>query len=69
MSAYCIGLVHLELGEDDAAMTWFEQAYRDRDGICSYMETLSKLGVYGNAAEREPRLLDLLRRIEEGGKE
>ncbi len=69
VSAYCIGLVHLELGEDDAAMTWFEQAYRDRDGMCPYMETLNKLGVYGHAAEREPRLLDLLRRIEEGGKE
>ena len=69
VSAYCIGYIHLELGEDDEAMTWFERAYRDRDGICPYIETFRKLGLYGDAAEREPRLLDLLRRIEEGGKE
>jgi hypothetical protein len=50
-------------------MTWFERVYHDRDGMCPYLQGLTQLGLYGNAAEREPRFLDLVRRIEEGGKE
>ena len=69
VSACSIGVVHLELGEDDAAMTWFERAYHDRDGLCPCLQGLTQLGLYGNAAEREPRFLDLIRRIEKGGKE
>ena len=42
-SAFCIGYVHLELGEDDTTMTWFERAYRDRDLFCPYMELFSKV--------------------------
>ena len=70
LSSVCIAWVHTGLDEPDEAMKWHEQAYRDRDGlgtyrvICRAVTPLLYQGIL-----TDPRFLDLLRWIEEGGKE
>ena len=66
-----IGWVHSCLGEADEALEWYEQAYRDRDGLCVYLARglPSVLPARHHEFLNDPRYLDLLRRIEEGGKE
>ncbi len=49
-------------------MEWYEQAYRDRDGICTVFAGHAYTSVWQGFLT-DPRYLDLLRRIEEGGKE
>ena len=68
VSGHCIGCIYLALEEDDAAMTWLERAYQDRDGIWAYLHFWRRLGLYGNAEEREPRFRELLQKVEDGGK-
>ena len=65
LSANCIALVQAALGEADAAMEWLEQAYRDRDGLCPF---LARFKIHQGLLD-DPRYLDLLRRIEDGGKQ
>jgi hypothetical protein len=60
--------VHRGLDEADEAMEWYEQAYRDRDGICTVFAGHAYTSVWQGFLT-DPRYLDLLRRIEEGGKE
>ena len=70
LSAACIAWVHMGLDEVDEAMEWFEQAYRDRDGLCTSLAWLhAVLPARYQGFLSDPRHLDLLRRIEEGGKE
>ena len=70
LQATCIAWAHTGLDEVDAALEWFEQAYRDRDTLCAFLGAhRSVAGERDRAVYDDPRYLDLLRRIEEGGQE
>ena len=68
LSAMCLGMVHFSLDEVDEAMGWFEQAYRGRDGLCVTLLG-SNSSWWPVPVPDDPRYLDLVRRIEAGGKE
>jgi len=63
-------MIELGLGEVDAAIASYEQAYRDRDGWCA---GLARHRAIASGPDRQvyddPRFLGLVRRIEAGGKE
>ena len=62
--------IHVGLDEVDEAMASFEQAYRDREQMCGTFA--SYRGVVSTRDRRvldDPRFIDLIRRIKEGGKE
>ena len=69
LPAACVAWVHLGLDEVDEAMEWYEQAYRDRDGLCVLLARFHAIVPARQRFLNDPRCLDLLRRIEEGGKE
>ena len=70
LSAVCIAWVYTGLDEVDTAMEWFEQGYRDRDTMCGVLAAHRLVaGERDRAVYDDPRYLNLLRRIEEGGKQ
>jgi len=69
--AVSLGWLHASLGEMDQAMEWLEQAYRECDSWCVVLDPSRMATPFrrSQTMETDPRFLDLLRRIEEGGKE
>ena len=61
-SAYSIGLVHLALGEDDPAFTWFETAFEERTPSLPSLRWTPRQWGFERLAD-DPRYHDLLRRM------
>ena len=57
--AYAFALIHLGLGDNDAALGWLEKAYQDRNSWMVYTNVSPQL----DPLRSDPRFQDLLRRM------
>ncbi len=67
LPAGCVAWVLVGLGEIDDAIAWYEQGYRAREALCTWLSQW--ITADRRPVGADPRFLDLVRRIEEGGKE
>ena len=59
MSPYDIGVIHLGLGENEAALEWLERGYAERDHQMTFLLVDPRL----DALRPSPRFVGLLRKM------
>jgi serine/threonine-protein kinase len=58
--AYGFALIHVGLGENDAALEWLDRAYQDRNSWMPYVQVEPRL----DPLRADPRFQDLLGRMD-----
>ena len=56
---YGFALIHVGLGENDAALRWLEKAYQDRNGWMPFLQVEPRF----DPLRSDPRFQDLLHRM------